>query len=52
MNGELDLDNQIITGIHQERGDCSVKAADLSGHMRQVYLCEKTHSQVSVKELL
>ena len=36
------------TGIHQERGDCGVRAADLSGHMRQVYLCEKSHSQVNM----
>ena len=36
----------INTGIHQQRGDCEVRAADLSGHMRQVYLCEKSHSQV------
>ena len=36
------------TGIHQERGDCGVRAADLSGHMRQVYLCEKSHSQVNI----
>ena len=37
----------INTGIHQQRGDCDIRAADLSGHMRQVYLCEKSHTQVA-----
>ena len=35
----------INTGVHQEIGDCSVRDADLSGHMRQVYLCRETHTQ-------
>ena len=26
MSDELDLDDHIIVGIHQERGDCSVDA--------------------------
>ena len=34
------------TGVHQQRGDCGLRAADLAGHMRQVYLCEETHTQV------
>ena len=36
----------LSSGVHQERGDCGLRAADLSGHMRQVYLCDKSHSQV------
>ena len=26
----------VSTGLHQARGDCSVRATDLSGHLRQV----------------
>ena len=29
----------------QEIGDCSITAPDLTGHYRQVYLCQATHSQ-------
>ena len=39
--------SHMSTGVHQEIGDCNVRAADLSGHMRQVYLCPESHSQVS-----
>ena len=37
--------NHLSTGVHQELGDCKVLAPDLSGHMRQVYLCAESHSQ-------
>ena len=39
--------SHMSTGVHQEIGDCNVRAADLSGHMRQVYLCPESHSQVN-----
>jgi hypothetical protein len=35
----------ISSGVHQEVGDCSVTAEDVSGHLRQVYLCRETHTQ-------
>ena len=38
-------ENHISTGVHQTIGDCGVKALDLSGHERQVYLCMETHGQ-------
>ena len=37
--------SHLSTGVHQEIGDCNVRAADLSGHQRQVYLCKETHKQ-------
>lgn len=37
--------SHLSTGVHQEIGDCNVRAADLSGHMRQVFLCPESHSQ-------
>jgi len=35
----------LSTGVHQELGDCSVRAPDITGHERQVFLCAETHSQ-------
>jgi len=37
--------SHLSTGVHQEIGDCSVRAPDITGHERQVYLCAETHSQ-------
>merc|ERR1719153_1400439 len=40
-----DPTTHLSTGVHQSRGNCSVTAQDLTGHYRQVYLCEEAHSQ-------
>ena len=40
-----DPSRHVSTGVHQELGDCEVRAADLAGHLRQVFLCRESHSQ-------
>ena len=34
-------EHQMSTGVHQKVGDCQVFDTDLSGHKRQVYLCQE-----------
>ena len=38
-------ENHVSTGVHQETGDCSVHANDISGHLRQVYLCKDSFKE-------
>ena len=38
-------ESHISTGVHQETGDCTVHAKDISGHLRQVYLCKDNYEE-------
>ena len=38
-------ENHVSTGVHQETGDCGVMAKDISGHLRQVYLCKENFDE-------
>ncbi|XP_023326089.1 uncharacterized protein LOC111699610 [Eurytemora carolleeae] len=48
MTANMGLGNpesHISSGVHQEYGDCNITAPDITGHLRQVYLCRETHVQ-------
>jgi len=38
-------ESHLSTGVHQEVGDCNIEAPDITGHLRQVYLCKEKHTQ-------
>merc|ERR1719334_2963054 len=38
-------ETHLSTGLHQEMGDCNIRAPDITEHTRQDYLCVSTHTQ-------
>lgn len=40
-----DPERAVSTGVHQTVGPCGVRALDLAGQEREIYLCPETHSQ-------
>lgn len=35
----------VATGVHQEYGDCNIKAKDLMGYLRNEYLCKENYDE-------